>query len=132
MLARLAGGLFFQFQPTLPLRGATINNIELDDNEPLISTHAPPEGSDIRMYASWMGLYTFQPTLPLRGATSCLPASFRLLLIFQPTLPLRGATLVFRAFALLLDISTHAPPEGSDSCRILGFRERSYFNPRSP
>ena len=58
-----------EFQPTLPLRGATT----------------------ICEWAAF-GSWKFQPTLPLRGATSGLdfrsPEE-----LFQPTLPLRGATL---------------------------------------
>ena len=57
-----------EFQPTLPLRGATCYRL---------------------CYTYIIGW--FQPTLPLRGAT--LPAHAACVArMFQPTLPLRGAT----------------------------------------
>ena len=101
------------FQPTLPLRGATL--ISLEDITYLlgVSTHAPLAGSDVLFFDGPAPYMAFQPTLPLRGAT----ASLRWALVaravsthaplagsddtqeridadaqFQPTLPLRGAT----------------------------------------
>ena len=80
----------FAFQPTLPLRGATAEEVHDE------------------------GMWEFQPTLPLRGATAEIskkqpisesfnPRSpcgerhkfledMRYFKVFQPTLPLRGAT----------------------------------------
>ena len=81
-----------QFQPTLPLRGAT--------------EHGDPDGlGDL-----------FQPTLPLRGATfnSAINASGEDR--FQPTLPLRGATYHPAVRLVVGDVSTHAPLAGSDWC----------------
>ena len=59
---------FLQFQPTLPVRGATAVSIE--------------QGATGKV---------FQPTLPVRGATE---REYRgpSAVIFQPTLPVRGAT----------------------------------------
>ena len=78
------------FQPTRPLRGATVGM----DNTYFINK--------------------FQPTRPLRGATrgviNCL-AEF----LFQPTRPLRGATVRAANRSPIGNISTHAPLAGRDS-----------------
>ena len=56
------------FQPTLPLRGATgrgrAGRVVLG-----VSTHAPLAGSDPYLPVSIEAQMVFQPTLPLRGAT---------------------------------------------------------------
>ena len=75
----------------------------------LISTHAPPEGSDIDDFAALLNCEEFQPTLPLRGATTTYRMTFDR----------------FR-------ISTHAPPEGSDGFVDFIQAYVFYFNPRSP
>ena len=61
----LAGNIF---QPTLPVRGATV----AAQNE--------------------VHIVVFQPTLPVRGATFSLYLRGRDITVFQPTLPVRGAT----------------------------------------
>ena len=100
------------FQPTLPLRGATVaawarpttlscfnprspcgerlDHGGINGHARPVSTHAPLAGSDL---TSTVGTSSkrFQPTLPLRGATQSL-YGLCLALEFQPTLPLRGAT----------------------------------------
>ena len=80
-----------QFQPTLPLRGATLISIHscgerfgFNPRSPCgerrarqsatyatcsVSTHAPLAGSDASKPASKPAPAVFQPTLPLRGAT---------------------------------------------------------------
>ena len=79
----------FEFQPTLPLRGATeLERVTLVDA-------------------------MFQPTLPLRGATSTSEL-LALTSEFQPTLPLRGATPPGGLERQRLRVSTHAPLAGSD------------------
>ena len=102
-----------EFQPTLPLRGATAQDAGADRPRE-VSTHAPLAGSDVEPFDGHVALSRFQPTLPLRGATpsgctgrsasSCFnprsPCGERpgfcvngfSALLFQPTLPLRGAT----------------------------------------
>ena len=57
------------FQPTRPLRGATVATACVFFSQKIISTHAPLAGRDhVSFYQSpWSG--TFQPTRPLRGAT---------------------------------------------------------------
>ena len=95
------------FQPTRPLRGATIiSNL-------------------------YFKKVVFQPTRPLRGAT--MPAGERQEdETFQPTRPLRGATLVLLSGKPSSNISTHAPLAGRDraSCRI--FRAPIRFQPTRP
>ena len=100
------------FQPTRPLRGATLEDRAVLDKE------------------------RFQPTRPLRGATSLMmtntsaadyfnpraPCGARLLcdlnkragIEFQPTRPLRGATLGAKTVLQHIRISTHAPLAGRD------------------
>ena len=56
------------FQPTRPLRGATLQDISVSPFK------------------------IFQPTRPLRGATSVSADSPQAVMVFQPTRPLRGAT----------------------------------------
>ena len=57
-----------EFQPTLPLRGAThlSHGVGVDS---VVSTHAPLAGSDYRKNWDIVMAAQFQPTLPLRGAT---------------------------------------------------------------
>ena len=79
------------FQPTRPLRGATIpfhrpkdmpykisTHAPLAGRDPFtprsqfdtaISTHAPLAGRDVRQAHFWQTYCSFQPTRPLRGAT---------------------------------------------------------------
>ena len=80
------------FQPTLPVRGATLRAGTGRRHRP-ISTHAPRAGSDLSMLAFACGHR------------------------FQPTLPVRGATLIHLSAHGELTISTHAPRAGSDRSR---------------
>ena len=52
--------------------------------------------------------------------------------IFQSTLPVRGATEVADDLEYLLQISIHAPREGSDLLALYCLGCRTDFNPRSP
>ena len=79
-----------QFQPTLPVRGATSTRMDAHRWK-TISTHAPRAGSD--------------PSPARRCRSSAA---------FQPTLPVRGATGMPRSSYLGFGISTHAPRAGSD------------------
>ena len=120
-----------EFQPTRPLRGAT-SFPEGMAKAVRISTHAPLAGRDcIREF----GLYRwdeFQPTRPLRGATQ----PHRIVVdktLFQPTRPLRGATVIVPALDGAVDhISTHAPLAGRDVPRLHRLRPAGHFNPRAP
>ena len=98
-----------EFQPTLPVRGATNSGV-VGDGQYVI----------------------FQPTLPVRGATTAtsLPCGSYL---FQPTLPVRGATRLEDMHRRFVIISTHAPRAGSDRKRSDRHDlRRAHFNPRSP
>ena len=119
------------FQSTLPARGATA----LTDNAAIItaiSIHAPREGSDAIEHCLSTRIYIFQSTLPARGAT----VRFFIILIvqhvFQSTLPARGATFRFPKIVRAVQISIHAPREGSDVPRRVSPDTRLHFNPRSP
>ena len=82
-----------EFQPTRPLRGATLKSVDIT-------------------YDS----YVFQPTRPLRGATRLLMLTASRRSGFQPTRPLRGATALARGAVIPPNkISTHAPLAGRDS-----------------
>ena len=96
------------FQPTLPLRGATVQSAEVGSNNG-VSTHAPLAGSD---------LFNTHPVVDV--------------LAFQPTLPLRGATQVTHTNGVQHVVSTHAPLAGSDDCHRWLHYNRWRFNPRSP
>ena len=78
------------FQPTRPLRGATLL-VDSGSSAEFISTHAPLAGRDEKQQREAEKELKFQPTRPLRGATSAPPKSV-ICTIFQPTRPLRGAT----------------------------------------
>ena len=97
-----------QFQPTLPLRGATGRRSILSCRPARFNPRSPcgeRPGKQLILY----GDVKFQPTLPLRGATPARAAG-------------RGP----------LAVSTHAPLAGSDGP---GMRRRcgpACFNPRSP
>ena len=71
---RLHASLFpeprFQFQSTLPARGATRDAAALHGG-PAISIHAPREGSDATTTSTGGSPRLFQSTLPARGATPC-------------------------------------------------------------
>ena len=102
----------FEFQPTRPLRGATLFDAVKGGGEVFQPTR-PLRGATL-----WIGLVirssSFQPTRPLRGATCSRLSAFSIILnfnprapcgarrslavrpptaqLFQPTRPLRGAT----------------------------------------
>ena len=140
------------FQSTLPVGGATARH-NGGTCETVISIHAPRGGSDITNQLLYQLSYDFNPRSPWgerplpKGGKAYgnhfnprSPWGERLrlfqcqsgLLGFQSTLPVGGATLPFRAYALIANISIHAPRGGSD-LRCLVFSSWSlYFNPRSP
>ena len=61
-------GLLWEFQSTLPMRGATlrIRHIRIHNG---ISIHAPHAGSDNAHAKAHIDILKFQSTLPMRGAT---------------------------------------------------------------
>ena len=98
----------FQFQSTLPARGATVSN---------------PQPST--------GCINFNPRSP-HGERPANITDVDFSLLFQSTLPARGATL-FRALQRAhIVISIHAPRTGSDAIGRASRRACGYFNPRSP
>ena len=81
-----------QFQPTLPVRGATkvLDQVERDD---LISTHAPRAGSDVATVALVLDAELVISThAPRAGSDENCQPLLPFTMIFQPTLPVRGAT----------------------------------------
>ena len=142
----------FLFQPTLPLWGAT-GVVKRDGVREEISTHAPPVGSDRLLGPDVELPANFNPRSPCgerqKGMTMAWTANQ-----FQPTLPLWGATTFTNEYYLSLnisthappvgsddqvpdvilamDISTHAPPVGSDRLARISTCQHCHFNPRSP
>ena len=96
-----------QFQPTLPMRGAT--------------NYKP----------HYWRFCRFQPTLPMRGATS-LRLLFFLLLPISTHAPHAGSDCFRSLVVARIHISTHAPHAGSDPKSDRKGHQCLDFNPRSP
>ena len=96
-------------------------------NELIISIHAPREGSDCSAWCSRSTYCKFLSTLPARGATSVICKRALKQGRFLSTLPARGATCIFVASFLSLDISIHAPREGSDTSHLPCLPQRDSF-----
>ena len=122
---------FTEFQPTLPVRGATCN-IWYDGTKSSISTHAPRAGSDGSGVSGRVDTAGFQPTLPVRGATWTCTIPSRRAFYFNPRSPYgeRPEHPVPTDWAFA--ISTHAPRAGSDRSTTALRRTARHFNPRSP
>ena len=106
-------GVQAQFQPTLPLRGATGARWPLHW-EAWFQPTLPLRGATSSVGAA-VRPNLFQPTLPLRGATLTTCVSVPASVVFQPTLPLRGATRKCPCCSRApCRVSTHAPLAGSD------------------
>ena len=140
------------FLSTLPARGATVVVVDevglfgISIHAPregsdvflsqalvdiLISIHAPREGSDVvrRTYTVIRG--KFLSTLPARGATLAPPVCLGNG-VFLSTLPARGATQRRRVRPMTIEISIHAPREGSDNQDVTSGACTADFYPRSP
>ena len=97
-----------------------------------ISIHAPREGSDQNVARIETHLSKFQSTLPARGATygdnhSPPPPSISI------HAPREGSDHSPRALPCISCISIHAPREGSDSHNNFYYvSPKNDFNPRSP
>ena len=99
----------------------------------LVSIHAPPAKGATSSDAADDAV--FQSTLPAKGATlpassmhrrfqSTLPAKGAIRLrvpMFQSTLPAKEATRQVLCFSVALDVSIHAPREGSDLLRCSAY-----------
>ena len=81
------------FQPTLPMRGATLASACTAASNAHFNPRSPcGERRIIRVCGEFAR--QFQPTLPMRGAT--IERQFnKLSQKFQPTLPMRGATATY-------------------------------------
>ena len=79
-----------EFQPTLPVRGAT-GEWEEAKHMPKISTHAPRAGSDLGLplHQKYLQISTHAPRA---GSDISLTTQLKSPKGFQPTLPVRGAT----------------------------------------
>ena len=82
-----------------------------------ISIHAPREGSDSCLPMLSQLNAKFLSTLPARGATPLARSCVIFAIIFLSTLPARGATKVPLLCLPRMNISIHAPREGSDDSR---------------
>ena len=101
------------FQPTRPLRGATVRRAESAARDG-ISTHAPLAGRDGVNAHQIIGGYVFQPTRPLRGATQRdIDESIKAQISTHA--PLAGRDRACgTGDAIDMIISTHAPLAGRD------------------
>ena len=80
------------FQPTRPLRGATVQKSNQNAVEPQFQPTRPLRGATRANIEKTAAKIIFQPTRPLRGATFRRIDLCFDVIIFQPTRPLRGAT----------------------------------------
>ena len=104
------------FQSTLPEKGATgqVSRFGYMSN---ISIHAPREGSDLEGKAIALTEAHFNPRSPRRERhdPTVTPVSPT---VFQSTLPEKGATIRISNTDCPINISIHAPREGSDFFRV--------------
>ena len=118
------------FLSTLPARGATPTLARTSTTAP-ISIHAPREGSDSPREPSSPPPRNFYPRSP-RGERQIKDSDEYKALKFLSTLPARGATYDLNEDDKRLEISIHAPREGSDSPASIRPVSQRNFYPRSP
>ena len=107
----------YQFQSTLPLRGATkIFHCRFHCH--FISIHAPLTGSDYQKLQRPKRPTNFNPRSPY-GERQVFPGQKVINKEFQSTLPLRGATWMSGLSVLVPYISIHAPLTGSDGIAMV-------------
>ncbi len=144
----------FQFQSTLPARGATMREAA---NEPVveyfnprsprgerqfkpcdsktlckISIHAPREGSDGRMLMEAKVRGIFQSTLPARGATTAEIVVWERYNDFNPRSPRGERRCAISGLPRQISISIHAPREGSDKMCLDLFEMHLIFQSTLP
>ena len=102
-----------KFQPTRPLRGAT-KKLDSLTGHGLISTHAPLAGRDAG-FMHRLSAFDISTHAPLAGRDYIPIENSDLSIGFQPTRPLRGATNQTEYKHDYQGISTHAPLAGRDS-----------------
>ena len=86
----LPSSRIFEFQSTLPMRGATFARLFFTPKQ-TISIHAPHAGSDLKSVFSAPKFTNFNPRSPC-GERRLLFLALASMTIFQSTLPMRGAT----------------------------------------
>ena len=97
-----------------------------------ISIHAPREGSDVENTGTEQAaVANFYPRSP-RGERRFKRDFANITTIFLSTLPARGATPAWAACSRMVDISIHAPREGSDTATGNRYPAHPHFYPRSP
>ena len=106
------------FQPTRPLRGATVRLTNYSNYHKNISTHAPLAGRDSSTQLIQLP-FEISTHAPLAGRDYHHLAKHNHLRKFQPTRPLRGATLTRPHATNSETISTHAPLAGRDYITII-------------
>ena len=122
---------FRLFQPTLPVRGATIQPPET----PILLLYFNPRSpcGERRLFPrKRLGENRhFNPRSPC-GERHDRRGGISWAFVFQPTLPVRGATYERRCRAATVRISTHAPRAGSDQWDCQKFVEQMLFQPTLP
>ena len=119
-----------RFQPTLPARGAT-RKPPAAHQPPEISTHAPRTGSDEKPPAAHQPpeISTHAPRTGSDGeATSGAPAAGD----FNPRSPHGERRLELRLIVRIIEISTHAPRTGSDGQEVLLLCLRQEISTHAP
>ena len=112
------------FQPTRPLRGATVISLSWATISSKISTHAPLAGRD-RLTRRIHDFLIISTHAPLAGRDVMISANDAEKMAFQPTRPLRGATVQPSNAPVVPVISTHAPLAGRDDpCDGVGQQRR--------
>ena len=119
-----------EFQPTRPLRGATIKGLSAQVKE-LFQPTRPLRGATTARPAM-CARKIFQPTRPLRGATGLIESGYREIFLFQPTRPLRGATPALTSAIGKLRFQPTRPLRGATFASVLGTCRQPNFNPRAP
>ena len=97
------------FQPTRPLRGATVLTLAQLESGMVISTHAPLAGRDVELRIHHFAVVVISTHAPLAGRDNLHPAFFD-----------TG------------QISTHAPLAGRDRSTRSPTTTSAHFNPRAP
>ena len=123
--------LNWQFQSTLPVRGATKEACACTTST-TISIHAPRAGSDPAAVLAYDGGRSFQSTLPVRGATTLWAATSCVPMDFNPRSPCGERRGCSENHVVNRYISIHAPRAGSDPARLVLRSVGCDFNPRSP
>ena len=120
-----------EFQPTLPLRGATPRCDRTAPDGARFNPRSPCGERPVLLDRVGAGdlVSTHAPLAGSDNAYNAMTAEQR---EFQPTLPLRGATDGVAVQSAALPVSTHAPLAGSDAMPPMAVNPISRFNPRSP